>query len=591
MSKPLNRSIFLFIALVLLLGFASKFILEDQVIALSPPEIIPSSTPVPTPIGDPSPCMLNVKTMHVYAEGSHSGCENLSIALMSSASYNRTDFEIVLHPGQYELNTDLFANTHTPPTAVPISKLQSFKLTGMQDSSGNNTATITVTGSKLLFHVSNGTNFHLANINFEGNANNNILIAKNAGNISIDHASFQNTNSVLNIADSMEVKIITSQFAKNHHTIDVINASQLVMHSSSITDSSRGILFNDTPVSLINNTFSNAGDLNASIYGSNPKTSNIYHNTIVQNNPSAYEYALDFDNIQENNPVSIHSNIITGKYKGLRIKNSNTSVIQLTQNDFYNEAGNYFGIADHTNIMGNISQDPMFGDELCLLPSSPALLDNGMYIGSKGACEYLEPSDTPEELISRIHINPGQLTATIGSERILFSAQAMKVGTGDVENSTYEWGMSSDNSIGTLFSDPSNQKQAWFTPVRAGRGDIWVTVRIGDYHKTASVPVVVNKLCQERNSCTSDACIQIVPPGGWCASEALPGDVDFNNSVNYQDVIKFKAAFDKKFYPADFNFDGKVNIYDFLLLVKHFGLSLNILDVTKEPISESGGTN
>lgn len=584
MSKPLNRLILFFIALVLLIGFTAKSIFRDQVIALSPPEL-----PTPTP----TLCYAtgNDNVLHVYAEGNHSGCYDLREALHRVATQTSRPSSIFIHSGAYNLNTQDFDDSRSPSFGVLLRDVGKFTLKGETGSNGENLVTINVSGNKGLFLLENST-VTLESLNFSGSTTNGLLHAENDSNLIVRKVRSEYSGS--NVFEATGANSVS--FYQNHisggvgaiYANDVNNTSILY---NTITNNSRGIVVSNGPANIKYNLLIDNSSDGHSINLTNSESSYIGNNTIIQTKSSFYDHPLKISQPHLEAPTTVQLNIISSTESGVMVDSNYENAINFQSNNLFAAKAKYTGINDRTGLLGNISSDPLFGNNYCLQPNSPSLLSNGLFMGHTGQCESHEPTPAPQEPISRIHINPGQLTATIGSERILFSAQAMKLGSGDVENATYEWGMSSDNSIGTLFSDPSNQKQAWFTPVRAGRGDIWVTVRIGDYYKTASVPVVVNKLCQERNSCTSDACIQIVPPGGWCASEALPGDVDFNNSVNYQDVIKFKAAFDKKFYPADFNFDGKVNIYDFLLLVKHFGLSLDILDVTKEPISESGGTN
>jgi hypothetical protein len=591
MSKPLNRSIFLFIALVLLLGFASKFILKDQVIALSPPEIIPSTSPIPIPQMTPTPCFEKQEVLQVYPSTNPTGCNNLGVALLRAATQADSPNEIYVRAGTHELNTQDFVDARSPSFAALFRDKDKFVLKGEVGPNGENLATITVNGTKGLFLLENST-VVLDSLNFSGSTTNGLLHAENGSTLMVSnvHSTYTGSN-VFEVRDANRVNFYRSSVSNGTGALLISNTDYAVIEQSAFKQNARGIVVQNSEVRATYNLFVDNQSDGYSLDMQNTWENFIANNTFVQNSPSHYQYPIRIIKGFENGPSTLTHNIVFGVQGGILLEDSSPDVANIRNNNIFVQGSAYSGMPNYTGVLGNISSDPLFGNNYCLQPNSPSLLSSGLFMGHTGQCESLEPTHEPHELFIRIDINPGQLTTTIGKERILFSAQAVAVNNVDESIATYEWGMSSDNSIGTLFSDPSNQKQAWFTPVRAGRGDIWVTVRIGDYHKTASVPVVVNKLCQERNSCTSDACIQIVPPGGWCASEALPGDVDFNNSVNYQDVIKFKAAFDKKFYPADFNFDGKVNIYDFLMLVKNFGLSLDVLDDPIEVIPETEGAN
>lgn len=583
MSKALVRLIVLSSVLVLIVGLASKIIIKDQVIALSPPELIPTPTPIPTPYSDPGPCFESQEVLHVYPPTNASGCTSLGVALLRAAISLDGPKEVYVHAGAYDLNTQDFAHTRSPSFALDLQNVDDLTLKGETGSNGENLVTINVSGNRGLFLLENSS-LTLESLNFSGSTINGLLHAESGSNLAVTnvHSTYTGSN-VFEAHGANSVTIYKSVISGGVGALQFQDVGNTSIIYNTIINNSRGIIISNGPAQIKYNLLVNNSD-GESIHLTNSRSSFISNNTIVQSRNFHNEYPLKISQPFLDEPTTVQYNILSSVDGGLEVESAYESAVNIQRNNIYTSESAYKGISNRTGMLGNISSDPFLSPEYCLLPNSPSLLPDGLFMGHTGLCESPEPTHDPNELFYRIDINPGQLTTTISTERILFSAQAVPFNRTDESQATYEWGMSSDNSIGTLFSDPSNQKQAWFTPVRAGRGDIWVTVRIGDYHKTASVPVVVNKLCQEKDSCTTDACIAIVPPGGWCASQDLPGDVDFNNTVDYQDIVQFKRYFNQKYYPADFNFDGKVNIYDFLYIIKNFGLSMEVLD---EPLPDT----
>jgi hypothetical protein len=419
--------------------------------------------------------------------------------------------------------------------------------------------------------------------------NQGILYAQNAGRVNFYNNYFDGGASSIGIYNSLDSQISGNTIVNSNLPIEIQHVPTNKIHHNTIKNSNRGILLLDSSASVVSNLIENSGVQNASIYAKQSLGLAIINNTIVQNTESNYEYAIDL--ISTIKPVNLSRNIVTGDFFGMRSDATPETLLDIKENNFFNTKANYTILSDQTGKNGNISADPQFGNNYCLNVNSPSVLEHGAFMGFKGLCNYVSPTPDYRNPLSRVDIQPASLEIEVNSNPIEFSAEAVLRAGGNSNEISYEWGMSSLGSIGILTQNKDNQKLAKFTPIKPGNADVWVIARIGDFMVQRSVLVEVKKVCRMKDSCTSDACIQIVPPGGWCASEELPGDVDFNNSVNYQDVIKFKASFDKKFYPADFNFDGKVNIYDFLMLVKNFGLSLDVLDDPIEVIPETEGAN
>lgn len=79
------------------------------------------------------------------------------------------------------------------------------------------------------------------------------------------------------------------------------------------------------------------------------------------------------------------------------------------------------------------------------------------------------------QIISRVFVNPGQIQTWLAAAPIGMSALAYN-STGEpiATQVTYQWGISSDNSIGDL---RPRQEIAQFIPLRVGQGNIWVRAK------------------------------------------------------------------------------------------------------------------
>jgi hypothetical protein len=123
-----------------------------------------------------------------------------------------------------------------------------------------------------------------------------------------------------------------------------------------------------------------------------------------------------------------------------------------------------------------------------------------------------------------VKIHPGKIQTTVGSPPIGLSALAY-----DKENRpiwkgvTYEWGMSSTQSIGNLIP---NGNLATFIAQNPGRGDIFAVAKYCNNKATGSSLVIVSSApsptptpCIPRPPCLDlgiRACKMPQPANGWC---------------------------------------------------------------------------
>ncbi len=95
--------------------------------------------------------------------------------------------------------------------------------------------------------------------------------------------------------------------------------------------------------------------------------------------------------------------------------------------------------------------------------------------------------------IAVVKINPGEIIAKPLGQEVHLSTLAYDTGGNPITSSvTYQWGMSSTNSIGTIVQEQGNGALGTFTPSgNVGRGDLWVRAFAGTSQGLGSIPVFV----------------------------------------------------------------------------------------------------
>jgi hypothetical protein len=155
------------------------------------------------------------------------------------------------------------------------------------------------------------------------------------------------------------------------------------------------------------------------------------------------------------------------------------------------------------------------------------------------------------------------------------------------DNVTYDWHMSSTNSVGDLWLDSNNDRIASFDAKNIGEGDIFVTARMGEWNKTGSIRINVINYCDTPTICLDTECNLREVNINWCQNEVLPGDVNWDNRVDKDDIAAFikivrMVPDGNRWSVADFNHDDKTNIFDFSYIIKNFGLAVAHLEITPE---------
>ncbi|MCR4263509.1 MAG: dockerin type I domain-containing protein [Candidatus Roizmanbacteria bacterium] len=162
------------------------------------------------------------------------------------------------------------------------------------------------------------------------------------------------------------------------------------------------------------------------------------------------------------------------------------------------------------------------------------------------AVPHVHAQSTP--VLTSVRIHAHSKTATLGKGSIGLSALAYDQDNNPIGNGvTYEWGVSSSNSIGSVhpvFGTVSN-----FTPLTMGTGDVFVIARRGSEMQAAGIQMTV-----------------VAPPS--------PADVSGDGKVTITDLSIVLSNFGRVSsvsITGDVNGDRRVNMQDLSVLLAHFG--------------------
>lgn len=167
------------------------------------------------------------------------------------------------------------------------------------------------------------------------------------------------------------------------------------------------------------------------------------------------------------------------------------------------------------------------------------------------------PTQIPPNTLTRVDINLPFITTSLDGKPVALSALAY-----DAQNRpmfsgvTYEWGISSTNSIGTV--EPSDQNVASFTGLNPGTGDLFVTARHNGVSVTKSIAVSVT--------------LPTPTPTPFCQHKNK-GDADCNNRINLSDLSVVLTLFGRDGTNGDTNNDGRITLVDLSILLSNFGKS------------------
>ena len=128
----------------------------------------------------------------------------------------------------------------------------------------------------------------------------------------------------------------------------------------------------------------------------------------------------------------------------------------------------------------------------------------------------LSPANA-QSAINRVDIHPGNIITEVGSNPIHLSTLAFDSNNQPIWSGiTYEWGISSSNSIATL---ETNNNLATFFPLNPGTGDLYVVARYQGDYLSGSISVNVSS------------------PNSTPTPPPVPGDANGDQKVDGLDYV------------------------------------------------------
>jgi hypothetical protein len=285
---------------------------------------------------------------------------------------------------------------------------------------------------------------------------------------------------------------------------------------------------------------------------------------------------------------------------------------KISNNDFFNNEriycspGSPIGQFDQCEftygVNGNISADPLFGPDFCLMPGSPAI---GM--GAKGLCQDITPTPTP--VCVPYTCEPGSWTE---EELEGFADRCWRKTTpeclvfdhncdGQIRIDDIQYIASHCLLVATPTPSPEPDKanltfKVKFESIDEQRPDKTVEITLqkenAPSHFLGTLPVSGDK-----NGVYAGTIISVIPDTydilvkgwvhlqkkftniilnqgsntqDWSEIELLAGDANGDNKVNIQDLGVLARDYHQSESPADFNLDGIVNIQDFRFIAVNY---------------------
>lgn len=125
--------------------------------------------------------------------------------------------------------------------------------------------------------------------------------------------------------------------------------------------------------------------------------------------------------------------------------------------------------------------------------------------------------------IATVRIDPGEIiTKSLGDQIHLSSLAYDTNGNPITTGVSYQWGMSSTNSVGTIIGEKGNDALGTFTPSgNVGRGDLWVRAVTAISQVTGSIPVYVGDVGADlrinsirKNNLKNELVVEVCNDGG-----------------------------------------------------------------------------
>ena len=194
----------------------------------------------------------------------------------------------------------------------------------------------------------------------------------------------------------------------------------------------------------------------------------------------------------------------------------------------------------------NLSSIFKHSAKLAVLILTPLLI----FFPAEKVIAQTNPTPTPPpSRLSKVDIYPEYINLSVNDNGVGLSTLAYDTNNQPVWSGvTYEWGISSSNSIGTL---EVNGNIATFLPLNPGRGDLYVIARSQGEHVISSIPVTVSFRPILQGDANGD------------------GDVDGVDYIYW--LIHYNQSTSNSASDGDFNDDNYVDGLDYIVWLNNYG--------------------
>lgn len=346
-------------------------------------------------------CIPVDNVIYMVPEG-EGGCSDFQKAINN---IDGEGYKIAVGPGDYYIpeSGDTFSlvidgkeNLTITGNQVMPSHIKSAKL-HFDDNDGGinikNSSNITlkwleVTGETIngLVYATDNDSISLLYSNFSDNGANTIVL-QNSNNSNLENLRVDSFATAIYLRDSRDMEVLNNQ----------------------ITNSRTGIIANEVVNLGIDY---NLIDGNVRAFSVYRPGFTMFRNTVVNSlGETQYQSAIYISADENEEPGQLgfvmEKNIVAFNTAGIHLTNAEEISYTFSKNDFFNgdPVNNYIGIPSQISEYGDISADPLFGDDYCLEEGSPAIfMEGGMqmvYMGHRGWCG-LPPTmpPTPSPMIT-----------------------------------------------------------------------------------------------------------------------------------------------------------------------------------------------
>ena len=353
------------------------------------------ASPRPSPSPSPSPSTVNncvpvnkVITVTPSLSGGNdpndTDCHDIQHAIDSASGNGYTVF---ISPGEYFVSGQ-------------INVVSKQNLTIKGDETKGSGATV------LNFNSGGGYNFLIQNssgalqwMTIQGGSSNGMISIHNSNNFSVGYLSANSqTSHTMDIQNSSNVSVFNTELQSSAGALEILNSDTINISNNRIHNSANAISIYNSSVKIASNLiYQNSED---AIRLNKPIVIDIYSNTVADNLGSGLN--IKFVEPTNSTIIRVYKNIFARNRYGIYADSTVTQVdtFNIDFNDVWSNTNtDYFGIVNTTIGQGNISSDPLFGEDYCVYNGSPVLyglVSNGEYMGNRLYCYVSSPSPTPK---------------------------------------------------------------------------------------------------------------------------------------------------------------------------------------------------